>query len=439
MNQTPAWLAMEDLLALPEAEILARITLRGNSSPDLPTVPAYMAKDEIVSVLKSVYVPSQQVLRIIARVLAMIQYHYHLYYASPLAYRRGINSLKSPVPTALPLCLTGLPGIGKTELAKAVMRLIQNQILADIGDGYAPALLTPGRYVRVTAGSSVLKILGQAVYDEKELGSKLSFDNLSSLGPRKVYRDGIALLILDEMQVFARGSAESVSIIKLLSMSADLGPPQFHISNFRNVGKIRASEVTDRLLAECVVMTPELADDPAEMELRRVYAEVTGGVVPNRDDFWSCLNAITFRIHRTRIKLLGLAYEITRGSARSVISINDLMSAALTSQFAIKREQVRALSKMAIDGKTPRGHKDLECPLGTHFAFPSDAKQAATVAEETVVEAAAARSSLTPGEAKALDKLTSRETECSTREKSRRPKATYESLVASERARVKPK
>jgi hypothetical protein len=430
---------MEDLLALTDREIIARISLGGELSTGLPSIPAHMAKDKIVSVLKSVYVPSQQVLRIVARALSMMQDHYHDHYASPLNYRRGINNLKSPVPTALPLCLTGLPGIGKTELAKAVMRLVQDQIVADIGDGYGPAALTPGRYVRVTAGSSLLRILEQAVFDEKELGNKLSFDNLNRIGPRKVYRDGLALLILDEMQVFARGSAESVNIIKLLSMSADLGPPQFHISNFRNVGKIKASEVTDRLLAECVVMTPEVADDPAEMELRRAYAAVTARVVPNEDDFWSCLNAITFRIHRTRIKLLGLAFEITRSSARSVISINDLKSASLASQFAIKREQVRALSKMAIDGKTPKGHKDLECPLGTHFAFPADAKQTATAAEDAAVEAAAARSSLTPGEAKILDKLTCQETDCIKKEKSRRPRATYESLVASERARVKPK
>ena len=88
-----------------------------------------------------------------------------------------------------------------------------------------------------------------------------------------------------------------------------------------------------------------------------------------------------------------------------MISINDLVSASLTSQFAIKREQVRALSKMAIDGKTPRGHKDLECPIGAHFAFPADAKAAVTCEDVATVEAAAARSSLTPAEVKALDKL----------------------------------
>ncbi len=241
MNQISAWLAIEDLLALSDSEIIARITLGGELSPDLPSISSHMAKDKIASVLKSVYMPSQQVLRIIVRALAMIRDYYHLHYASPLDYRRGINALKSPVPTALPLCLTGLPGIGKTELAKAVMRLIQDQFLADIGEGYAPALLTPGRYVKVTAGSSLLRILGELVYGEERIGGKLTFDDLSGMGPRKLYRDGLALLILDEMHLIARGTNASVNIVKLLTLAADCGPPQFHISNFRNVGKIMGS------------------------------------------------------------------------------------------------------------------------------------------------------------------------------------------------------
>ncbi|AOF86798.1 ATPase associated with various cellular activities family protein [Hydrogenophaga sp. RAC07] len=433
MNQISAWLALEDLLALSDTEIIARITLGGDRSPGLPSISAHLAKDKLRSVLKSVYVPSHQVLRIIVRALVMIQDHYLLHYASPLDYRRGINSLRSPVPTALPLCLTGLPGVGKTELAMAIVRLIQDQFLANIGDDYAPALLTPCRYIKITAGSSLLNNFGKIVFGDAKNGNKLTFDDLTGMGARKLYREGLAMLILDEMHLIARGTNASVNIVKLLTLAADCGPPQFHISNFRNVGKIMGSgwEVTGRLMTECVVMTPELSDDPAELELRRVYEAVTCGVVPNDGEFWSHLNAITFRVHRTRIHLLSLAFEITRTASRSVISIADLKSAALTSQFAVNRLQVDVLSKMAIDGKTPKGHKDLVCPLGAHFAFPSDAKQAAIAAEETEIDAAVVRSSLTPAEAKAIDDLEDKENKSIKQTKKRRPKADYDSLLAS--------
>lgn len=393
-----------------------------------------MARSELRRVLASVYIPSQQALAVIRRALGMMDRHYRQYYASLIDYRLGIGSLTSPLVPVLPLCLTGLPGVGKTELISALMRLLDKEIVVDLGSGYRPAQFTLGRHVKVSAANSLQSILKDLIFGPSQAQGALKIDELRRIGGKKLYRDGCGFLGLDEMQLIARGINAVTNINKLLLICVDLGVPQVHASNFLNVSKIKRSgkEITDRLLVNCIVMTPEPTNDPAELDLRRAYERVTKGVVPQDDSLWSALDELSFRIHRTRIELLGLAFETARMQQRHRIAREDLLVAAQTADFATSREKVRVLSQMAISGKPVMGHDDLVCPFGVRFAFPQDAQRQAERVAHREIEEEAVHSSMTPQEHRGLESMQEAKSDVAKKCRARKaPKATYESLVAN--------
>lgn len=434
MSGKPSWFSVADITGLSDAEILARVRLDGRVLPSLASCPPYLAQDELKLVLESVYIPSAQTLAVIRKALGMIEFHYRHHYASQIDYRTRISSLTNPLDPVMPMCLTGLPGVGKTKVISALMRLLDKEIVVDLGPGYQPATFLLGRYVKASSASSLLGILKDLIFGHGKAEGALKLDELRRIGGKKLYRDGCGCVGLDEMQMIARGANAVATIIKLLHTCVELGVPQIQASNFLNVAKIMGSgnEIADRLVAKCIVMTPEPASDPAELDLRMTYEDVTRGVVPKDDAFWSVLDELSFRIHRTRVALLGIAFEITRMQHRHRITREDLLVAAQTASFAKDMRKVSVLNQMAISGKPVVGHADLVCPLGLKLAFPEDAQRQAKTVAHREIEEEAVRSSMTPQEHRGLKAMQGASSDVPKKCRVRKaPKATYESLVAS--------
>lgn len=434
MADTSSWTTVDRVAGISDTEIVARIRLDGQPVPGLANCPHALARSELRRVLSSAYVPSNQVLTVVRKALGMLDQHFKAYYASLSDYRLGIGSAISPLPPSLPMCLTGLPGVGKTQMLAGLMRLLEGRIEVDLGPGYRPVTLALGHHVKVTAANSLVGIVKDVIFGHGEASGAMKLSELRKLGGRKLYRDGRGLVALDEMQLIARGTNASTNLNKLLLTCADFGVPQIHASNFLNVAKIKRSgkEITDRLLVACEVMTPEPENDPAEVEMRRVYEKLTKGVVPKSDAFWSALNELSFRIHRTRIELLSLAFERARLQQRHRIEYEDLLVAAQTADYAINLEQVRVLSEMSISGKAVKGYQDLVCPFGVRFAFPPDAQRKAETVARRDIEEEAVRSSMTPQEHRGMEAMQGKESDATKKVRARKaPKFTFEALVAS--------
>ncbi len=434
MSVPTAWSKFARFSSWTDAKIADRIRLYGTSNLGLSNCSPRSARAEIRTILASIYIPSTQVLVTIRKALAMLEAHARVHYSDQHAYRSTINAAHRKPAVVRPLCITGLPGVGKTALCESLIRLMDEKPVIEVGAGYEPVRFQLARHVKVTAVNSIADVLKQVVFGTDEASRSYSLKELGRVGARSVYRDGLLLAMLDEMQMVARGENASVNVVKLLLATVDLGIPVIHSSNFINVAKIMRSgmEITDRLMVNSEVMVPEQSDDPAEFELRKAYEAATCGAVPDDERLWSVLNDITLRIHRTRIELLCLAFELARQVGRSKISIDDLTHAALSPDFAPSRASVVALSSMAISGRPVVGRKDLVCPLGVHFAFRPGAKQELERAQSAAVEEVAVMSSLTPLERSGLTRIQKDQTpNPSTKPKKRARPPTFETLVAN--------
>lgn len=417
-----------------DAQIVDAVRLKGVVNAKLASCNPLFARAELRATLAGVYIPSGQVVSNMRTCLAMLENHARANYCDQHTYRLMINSRHWEREVVRPLCLTGLPGIGKTALCEGLMRLMDRKPVVEVGTGYAPTSFQLARHVKVTAANSIVDILKQVVFGNSDQTGSFTFKDLTRVGARTAYRDGLLLAILDEMQLVARAENASANVVKLLLAAVDLRIPVIHTSNFINVSKIMRSgmEVTDRLMVNSLVMTPEQSNDPAEFELREAYEAVSGGAVRNEGAVWSALNEITLRIHRTRIDLLCLAFERARNAGRSRVSLEDVLHAAQSADFAVSRASLVALSSMAISGRPVVGRKDLLCPLGVHLAFPAAAKQELERFQKAAVEEIAVLSSLTPHERRGLAKIQQEQTlSTSPKPKKKVPRATYEALLES--------
>jgi len=93
------------------------------------------ARAEIRAILASIYIPSTQVLVTIRKALVMLEAHARVHYSDQHAYRSTINAAHRKPAVVRPLCITGLPGVGKTALCESLIRLMDEKPVIEVGPG----------------------------------------------------------------------------------------------------------------------------------------------------------------------------------------------------------------------------------------------------------------------------------------------------------------
>lgn len=435
MNAKGTWPYRLEAFSFNDDEIRRRVELFGEPALDLAGHGPHLAAALLKTELEKVFLLSRQGLKLIRKILAEGERHLITYYSHSLDFLRAMNGRNSPFMDRVPICLTGLAGVGKSALAKAIFRLLYGTTVVELGSGYGSREFRHVAHVKLKEARSMKDLLGVFQLDVATITLGMSIAQLREHLSRQLHGDGVVLLIVDEFQFQSLSSEAHLSVTKKLLSLAFIGVPLMYIGNYSLVQKLmsRNQEVSDILCADPVVVHPDTLDDPVVPALFAEYNRLSSGAIPADLDFMEQVAEYTFNLPRGRISLLSGAYLHARTNGRYVVKPLDLEAAFFSTAFHKFRMDVQDLRTMALTGRTPDGRKSLECPFGMDREFMKAAKAIAQKLEKKKMQEIAANSSLTPDELKAKDALSGAASKMERSPKKVTPRPTLEGLI--ERAR----
>ena len=403
----------------------------GSHAPD---VDAALLEEAMMAVCE----PTASILLHLRTLLDLAQGHALSFFASANDYWRRVFD---PEPSTQPaVCVTGLAGVGKSVLLRALHRLLE------IHKPLAPAPLTGS-----TLQSSWL-VRFPAFQDFKDLMRSLATSgtnpeatepqdapqgtvaNLALAASRRARRLAVCALILDEMQFETLSADANTRVVKKLLLFRSLGPRVVYGVNYSMVHRLmrRCQEERDRLVSSPIIVLP----DAASSEDWRKTIHAVLATAPYVFDFDAAtaaadLHRYTFGIKRKLVGLLTLGYRGARRSGRNSVTMADLQTAYRSTDFTAHRQDVEILLAQEIEGNKKR--EDLYCPfpLPRPAVRPADepiAELRREIAQRTLM------ASMTPDERAAVEAATRGSDKPGKRSNViRMPRATKDGLLAAGR------
>lgn len=381
-----------------QKQIAAGLTCVGQPPPELERMAPPEAALALESAMSGVLVPSMQMVEMAETLIADIKQHYAENYASALMLRQGLNKNRSPPQRSAITMLTGLAGTGKSVFIRRLLTLISEELLIDPGLGFSQLAFNPVRSVQFDSGGSNKASL--MMISKEEFLGRFTASQALDLIRQELYRCGVGLLIVDELQFRSTGSIESRATINLLKQILQIDVPFTYVTNFSLAHKIcrNPQEISNRLVRRPMVLRPP---DPDESCLEKIFAEygrVSSGAIPQDPIFRRRVYERTFGLHRNRIVLLKNAYLRARRRGALVVSLADVEAAYNSADFFVFRTDVEDLHRIVMGGTTSRLREDLLCPFGVDLGLAPSAADVANEVKTRKVEQQAALSSLRPDE-----------------------------------------
>jgi len=412
--------------------IRKRVILRPEPLTDLEALPPLIGAELLNERLKEIYLPTEFALNFIHEMIGLAYLHNLKVFSSEAGYAARI--FKPPEVEVLPICFTGLAGVGKSQTIAALWRALP-----------PPVALTCDLY----QGTVELSSLWYASARGKASGKQLLLDFVNGSGHdgrggtlkkllvecrRLANRNGVTQVVLDETQHINTGEGASKVTDILLTMAA-IGPPVIFVSNYSLVHRLfrRNSEDKQRLLSEPRIMLP---DDPKSQDWADYVNEcvrVSGDRIKvGKDEFAAELYRSTFGIKRLAVQLIKLAYIECRAAGRSRIELEDLHKAYRSSTYTSNAKDVEDLQLEAIS-KGSSKRLDLRCPFDLPVEYKSNVLNFARADRDQRVQARVFESSATEAERSTLKHIALPGEKAPARSTRRVPvpKATDEDLMRS--------
>lgn len=439
MTARSPWVARFDPL-LEREEIRRRATIKGHRLAGLDRMPLETACSALQKALEEMFVVGERTLDLlelhVGRALA------HSVHAYPdvgvFVERTYAEEIILDAPP--PLCVTGLAGVGKSQIAAAVMRVMppDGTVHAD------PTLKEPyplraARRITVQARSTLAAALTpllppDAVAKQRRRSKnkepsqpKISIDRMVDLARGWSYKCGLASLLGDEIQFLTPSALASTQLSRLLLTWTYVSVPSSFLLNFSACHKLmrRPQEERDRLLSLPVVVMPDLPDSKDWLMLLEEYQTVCDDILDFRlTDHAEELYSMTVSIKRALKRLTVSAYRRTRHSKRLKMSMENFRAAFRSRELLPLHEDVMAILAQQHGRKPDKKRRDLWSPFGDETNFPDAANAAAARIRDAKAAQAHAEDSLSAAELKALRELQKAAVSLSHAEKEKKSKKT---------------
>lgn len=331
----------------------------------LDGLPTQDAVKTIEQALEAIYVPSDYGCAILRRLVERAISHARTNYPGNAIYLSNLYAEHdSLAPEVRPLCLTGLAGVGKSQLLRALSRVLPIDDSVAVGHGHVLPLRSRWD-ISVRAKATLTQVLLPFIHDEGTTQPKrIALQELRQGCRRRLYRDGVALLTADEFQFYTQSTTANTRVTQALMFLSYLGVPWVFAANYSLCHRLlsRPQEDTQRLLADPIVLLPDAPDSEAWAGYLGECVRVAGEwlqIDPARDG--KALHRYSAGLKRLVVCLVGIAYGHARESGKKSISIADIERAYCSTQFTSNRRDVEVICEQQLTGRMVR--EDLWCPF----------------------------------------------------------------------------
>lgn len=385
-------------------QIRERVTVRPDPVQSLGSLDIMMGAEVLADALKQIYLPNEFSLGFIKEMVGRASLYSRTVFESQTTYLSRVYN--PPDVEVAPICLTGLAGIGKSQTIAALRKVLPPPISFTCDHFEGTLQLVSYWYASARGKAGGRQLLADFVLNGQQKSSYNSAKLLIECR-RRVNRDGVSMLLLEETQHINTGQGASKVTDILLTMAA-IGPPMIYVSNYSLVHKLlgRNSEDKQRLLSEPRVMLP---DAPDGLEWRAYIAECVrvsaGHIQAPLDDLVNEIYRSTFGIKRLAVQLIKLAYIEARLSGRVCIDITDITRAYRSPVYASNQKDVEELHMQALQNRTTGSRIDLRCPFEVPSALRSNVVKFARADRDNRVINKVFHSSLNESERSAIEHI----------------------------------
>jgi len=364
------WLELLEPLKDPE-EIRRRATLRPPKLKDLRLLSSQAAAAVVDATLAQQFVVTDSVLRVLQVLVERATVHCQSAYANEGAYIERVFAPPAELPRTRPILITGPAGHGKTEIAKALIRVLPG--VKQIYVGGAIGCAVPASFCAYVAHDA-RKTMRAAMSDwyppdvrAKSGKSRMSDVEVLRSVAKEFYKHGVMSAIADEFQFMTQSSDANARLAYTLLAWLTLGVPPIFILNYSACHKLlrRPEEEIDRLMSHILQLTPGGPDSQDWI----AHLETTDGalapilkfrLVDEREEAWR----LTAASKRKLRWLLVSTYERVRGEGRQKIEVKDLRATYSSVELSGLSRDVEATHEQLRRGVQIKGRSDLWSPFG---------------------------------------------------------------------------
>lgn len=384
MSRDNPWTAR--FVSLLDPDVIRRLTrLVPEPFTNLDELPLEVACKAIAGAFKELFIPTTQTISILADLVGIALAHSQATYPNAQTFMKGVYAKESPVPDlSVIVCFTGLAGVGKSHVVKALARLLgeAGRVLAD--PDHSKFLLLSAWFLNVrektTAAKMFLALLGQEDTEADALsGLEASSSEGSRIGKKRkerhditpllkscrfrAFRDGVSLLPVDEFQFATRSERAHALVTSMLFHLAAIGPPLIFVANYSLGHRLmnRPQEDLQRLLERRIILLPDPATSVDWLDTVRACRNIAPEVfVFNPDEIAEDLHGWTAGLKRLLGRLLIIAYRRARATGKCV-GLAEIEWAYHSSDYGVDRNDVNIIHQQNVTNVMAR--KDLWCPF----------------------------------------------------------------------------
>jgi hypothetical protein len=297
-------------------------------------------------------------------------------YEDESKFLSGIYAKSPPLSGfAPPLLFTGLAGTGKTEIGKALLRILLDEGLVAVGQEHSPFSLRKPWHVTIHAKAGPLDALKRLSNCEK--GSSDLVERCRKIA----FRDGVPLLLADEFQFATGSTSANARLTQMLLSLGYIGIPWVYNANFTLVRRLlkRPEEDRQRILSDWIILQP---DSPSSLDWQETLS-TQKSVAPDMlvfDPIKDAAELHEFTAGRKRAtkELLVRAFRAEHPK-RGVVDMAAIRRTYHSNHYASFREESEILATQAVTNRPDKNRPDLWCPLplssGTTVEFAEAAKE----------------------------------------------------------------
>lgn len=375
--------------------IRKKVEVQPRPFPDYDQLSPVEATKELEKRFNEAFFASNQSIDILHEWVSLALAHCQNHYYGHREFLAALYSKETPLPDFnFPMCLTGLAGIGKSQLLKALGRLMPGASLFSSIDNTSFALESH-RVLTVKVQGAATVIL------ESLTGQSGGIPELTRVARKRAYRDGWALLGLDEFQFLTQSDKANTRLMQVLMSVCYIGIPVVYVANFSMLHKLirRNHEDRQRLLSNVWGLHPESPNSSDWTSILKWHKRIVPDVFEfDAEADAQAIHQLTAGLNRAENKLLAIAFRRATENGKTV-GLRELEAAYKSRDYAIYRKDIELISKLPYSTVLQKSNKDLWCPFD--IAPCVEAEEHSAQRQEYVNEAAI-NASLNAAERKAL-------------------------------------